>query len=431
MKKTIVAATRPKGTPSLLPPKLAALFTIGLIASACGTRPSAIDRQAEAYVRIVLALGDRDPDSLDFYAGRPEWRARAGTEHASFADIKKRADALRDEIVRAPSTDPQTDARRRFLAGQLRAVGARVELLTGRHFTFDEEADRLFGLTATRGPDRSADARAKLARALSTSVPGAGTEVGLAHRYAEFDRRVLIPRDRVPGVIARALDECRRITAGHLTLPADERVEVAYVHDTPWSAFTRYEGGGRSRIEINADFALTVDRALSLACHEAYPGHHTISLLIDTAHPYPELRVQPLFSPQTFRTEAAATFAPDLAFSDSERLRFERDELFPRANLNPADADLYLHVSRLVDRLRPAELEIAREYLDGALEFARASAALEDRALMSSPDATLKFFNQFRSYALTYTLGADKIGGVVASSKNRWNAYAHWVTDLK
>jgi hypothetical protein len=380
---------------------------------------------------LVLALADRDSDSLDFYNGPSEWQSSARSAHATFAQIREQADALRDEIVRAPSTDQQTGARRRFLAGQLRAVSARVELLTGRHFTFDDEADRLFGVSDTRVADRSADARAELDRLLPTAVPSAAAQAGLAYRYAEFDRRFLIPRERLAAVIARAVDECRRITTEHVTLPRGERVDVAYVHDTPWSAFTRYEGGGRSRIEINIDFALTVDRALSLACHEAYPGHHAINLMIDAANPHPEFRVQPLFSPQTFRTEAAATFAPDLAFSDDERLRFERDELFPLASLDPAGAELYLHVSRLVDRLRPAQLEVAREYLDGSLEFARASAALEERALMASPDATLKFFNQFRSYALTYTLGPDRIRRAVAQAKNRWDAYAHWVTDLK
>ena len=39
----------------------------------------------------------------------------------------------------------------------------------------------------------------------------------------------------------------------------------------------------------------------------------------------------------------------------------------------------------------------------------RAAAALERDALMPSADATLKFLNQFRSYAATYTLGRDRL----------------------
>ena len=124
----------------------------------------------------------------------------------------------------------------------------------------------------------------------------------------------------------------------HLSLPAGEQVTVEYVRGTPWSAFTRYEGRGRSRIQINTDFDLTVDRALQLACHEAYPGHHAINSLIDArfvgAKHWIEYTVQPMFSPQSLRTEGAATFAAELAFPDESRLAFERDELFPLAGLN-------------------------------------------------------------------------------------------------
>ena len=398
---------------------------LSLGAASCAGASHAVDREAEAYVRLVLALGDRDPDSLDFYAGPPAWQADARAARTTLPDIKRQATALDDEIARTRSVTPDDAARRTFLRGQLRAVGARVDLLTGRHFTFDEEAALLFGVIA--GPpagDATSDPREELARLL----PGDDT---VARRYAAFDRRFLIAPESVPAVIARAIDECRRITASRLTLPPGEQVTVAYVHGTPWSAFTRYEGHGRSRVEINADFALTVDRALSLACHEAYPGHHTISLLVEAAHPYPEFRVQPLFSPQTLRAEGAATFAPELAFSNEERLRIERDRLFPLAGLAAADAELYLRVSSLVDRLRPAQLAIAREYLDGTLEFARAAAALEERALMSFPDAMLKFFNQFRTYALTYTRGRDNIVADVERAPDRWNAYEHWVTDVR
>src|SRR5262249_29856359 len=48
-----------------------------LSAVACAHPTDRLDAQAERYVRIVLALGERDPDSLDFYAGPTAWRADA------------------------------------------------------------------------------------------------------------------------------------------------------------------------------------------------------------------------------------------------------------------------------------------------------------------------------------------------------------------
>ena len=224
----------------------------------------------------------------------------------------------------------------------------------------------------------------------------------------------------------------------HLTLPAGEHVSVEYIGGTPWSAFTRYEGHGQSRIQINAAFGLTVDRALQLACHEAYPGHHTINTWTDASLVGPqhriELTVQPMFSPQSLRTEGAATFAPELAFSDADRTAFERERLFPLAGLDGAAAARYVRVERAVDNLRMPQVDVARAYLDGTLEFARASAALEARALMPSADATLKFFNEFRSYAVTYTLGHDVAARTVGAQPTedaRWRTYLRWAAGLK
>ena len=90
-----------------------------------------------------------------------------------------------------------------------------------------------------------------------------------------------------------------------------------------------------------------------------------------------EWLVQPTFSPQSFVWEASATVAGELAFSNSERTQIEENVLFPLAGLKSADVTNDLKVEDLVDQLHPAELAIARDYIDGRLEFARAATALE------------------------------------------------------
>ena len=405
---------------------------VGLGVSLFGCRQDAgrhLDDQAEAYVRLVLALGERDPDSLDFYAGPPEWMAEARTKRTPFSEIKRSAAALLDELTRDRDQPPDERARRLFLLGQVRAVAARVDLLAGHRFTFDEESRLLFGVEAGEVDRRAlADTDAEL----DLMLPGHGS---LGHRYAAYERRFVIPSDRMPAVMTRAIDGCRRATLGHLSLPAGEQADVEYVRGTPWSAFTRYEGRGRSRIQINTDFDLTVDRALQLACHEAYPGHHAINSLIDArfagARHLIEYTVQPMFSPQSLRTEGAATFAAELAFPGESRLVFERDILFLLAGLDPAEADKYVRISRLVDALRGRQLDVARRYLDGDLEFARAARELEEDALMPSADATLKFFNEFRTYTVAYTVGRDAIARFVAGAGDQWKAYERWLTEMK
>ncbi len=142
-------------------------------------------------------------------------------------------------------------------------------------------------------------------------------------------------------------------------------------------------------------------------------------------HHLTEFMVQPTFSPQSLASEAAATFAVELAFPEPERTRFERNELFPLAGLDPRNAELYGRVERLVEALHPAEPAIARDYLDGNLEFVRAAWALEAQVLMVHSEATLKYINEYRSYLTAYTLGRDMVAEAVDDQPGR-PAAARW-----
>jgi hypothetical protein len=246
-----------------------------------------------------------------------------------------------------------------------------------------------------------------------------------------------VPPPRLPQVLSRAIAECRRVTFEHVALPSDEGVTIEYVGDLPWSAFTRYEGGHRSRITVNGAAGFTVDDVLQLACHEAYPGHHAIDLLVDdrlvrAAHRR-ELTVQALFSPQSLLAEGAASIAPEVAFTDADRLDFERSTLFPLAGLAPKDADLAIRVARLADELGPVRAEIVARYVDGDLEFARAAAALERDGLVPAPDPLLKFVNEYGTYAVVYSRGPELAAAFLNAhagrdAASRWTAYVQLVT---
>src|SRR5439155_17146783 len=271
---------------------------------------------------------------------------------------------------------------------------------------------------------------------LERIVPGRGD---LTRRLSDFQRRFVVSPDRLPKIVSRAIDECRTVTIRHVPMPPDERLDVVYVNELPWSAFTRYEGGHRSRITVNASVGFTVDDIVQLACHEAYPGHHVINMLVDDglvrAEHRVELTAQLLFSPQTLLAEGAASIAAQVASSFDERLQFERATLFPLAGIDATDAQRSVRVSGLLDELGPVRTEIAERYMDGQLEFARAAAALERDGLMPSPDATLKFLNQYRTYAVTYVRGRELASAYIGArapesdAAGRWRAYVHLVTN--
>jgi hypothetical protein len=381
------------------------LLGLWLLNSCSGGHLSSTDSSVEQYLRLAVALGARDPDSLDYYYGPDEWVADIRENPPSLHEIKTSALKLIERLNSSRRSAART-SRDLFLINQLRAISARADLLLGIHRNFDEEAEVFFGIKPLSGEKsaRLEQLHAEIARLLPGSQP-------LAMRYAAFDQEFVVPAERLPNVVDRAMQACRERTIAHITLPRGEQVRIEYVNNKPWSAFSHYLGNFHSRIEINTDFPLTIDRALELACHEGYPGHHVYNSLQDAeivrGKGRMELTAQLTFSPQSFVSEAAANFAGELAFSEDARLQVERDELFHLAGLEKNKAQQYLRIRRLVDELQDYQVAIARDYLDGKLEFVRAADALEKQALMVHSEATLKYFNEFRSYMLTYTLGKN------------------------
>ncbi len=376
------------------------------------TQATALTDVSLSYTRIAVALGERDPDSIDYYYGPAGWVTDIRENPPSLAQIRRSALALIAELRDKPATSSAGEAQRQFLIGQLSAIASRVDLLLGVHLTFDQETKAMFGVQV---PPRYDQRRlAHIRSQIDALLPGRGV---LAERYSSFDERFAVPPDRLPAVMDRTLQGCRERTLAHMNLPPGESVTVEYVHGKPWSAFSRYQGNFHSLIQINADFGLTVDQVLQLACHEGYPGHHAYNsvreLQLVREHHLTEFMVQPTFSPQSLASEAAATFAVELAFPEPERTQFERNELFPLAGLDPRNAELYGRVERLVEDLHPAEPAIARDYLDGNLEFVRAAWALEAQVLMVHSEATLKYINEYRSYLTAYTLGRDMVAEAV------------------
>jgi hypothetical protein len=373
--------------------------------SGCRRHP---DDDVLRYLQLAVALGERDPDAIDYYYGSDAWVSQARAHPPSLDEIHRGALDLASGI--------KTN---NFLVLQLNAIALRAELLQGKKYSFDHEGQVFFSLEAPASAD-VAELEA-IRQQIAALLHG--------KRYADFDAQFIIPEDRLRAVMDRALQGCRERTLDHMKLPSEESVSVEYVGDRPWNAYSSYKGRFHSIIRINTDFALTVDRALQLACHEGYPGHHAYNTLVDAQsvrreHRF-ELMVQPTFSPQSFSSEALATNAVDVAFPSEDRLRFERDVLSPVAGINTEDIDLYLRINRLVDQLDGAEIEIAQDYIDGKLEWARAATALEDKALMIHTDATLKYLNEYRTYMLTYTIGKDMVARCISrlSGEERWRLY--------
>jgi hypothetical protein len=392
-----------------------------------------MDRIAESYVKLVLALGVHDEDYVDAFYGPAAWRDEARAAARPLDAISSQARALLDELrAAAPpaAADELTRLRHTYLERQLSSLHARAALLGGRRMTFDEESQALYDAVApTHTEAEFAQALAELDRAL----PGSGS---LAERYEVFRGRFAVPADRLDTVFQLALREGRRRTLAQVGLPDSESFRIEYVTGKPWGGYNWYQGRYASLIQVNTDLPAGIDRALDLACHEGYPGHHVYNALLEqhmvVERGFVEFTVYPLFSPQSLIAEGTANYGIEVAFPGPERAVFETTVLFPAAGLDPAQAESYYLVQGLMDRLSYAGNEAARRYLDGALDRDGTLRWLMTYSLSSVERARqrLRFFERYRSYVINYNLGKDLVkqyvegrGGTPDAPDVRWREF--------
>ena len=423
-------------------PYLAFLILAGVLAGcAAGSAvPSkdvtSMNRIAESYVKLVLAVGQHDADYVDAYYGPPEWQSEAKARgKRPLAEIRSEAASLLSELQAQKPTAEGADAglirlRHEYLNRQLQSLIARADLLNGRRMTFDEESKALYDAVA---PHQDEAFFQKTVDRLDQALPGTGS---VADQLDRFRQDFVIPRDRYDAVFQAAIAECRRRTAPHIQLPADESFEVEYVTDKPWSGYNWYKGGYHSVIQLNTDLPIFIDRAIDLACHEGYPGHHVYNALLEKnlmrGRGWREFSVYPLYSPQSLIAEGTANFGIDVAFPGPERIAWESATLFPLAGLDGTQTERYYEVQDLVQTLSYASNEAGRRYLDGEITREQAMDWLMRYALYTKDRAEqrIRFIERYRSYIINYNWGQDLVrqyverqGGTPDNPEKRWEVF--------
>ncbi len=393
------------------------------------TRSAAMDSIAESYVKLVLAVGRHDADMVDAYYGPPEWKAASDSVTVPLEQLRARADTIASRLAAVSLlADSPEAARHAYLSGQMRAITTRLEMLGGRKFSFDEESRLIYDAVAPTHTEAHFDS--VLAR-LEAAIPGTGP---IAGRYTQWRAGFAIPSARVDTVFEAAIAECKRRTAARTTLPPGESFTVEYVTGKTWSGYNWYQGGYRSLIQVNTDLPIYIDRAIDLACHEGYPGHHVYNAMLERAlvreRGWTEFSIYALFSPQSLIAEGTANYGIDLAFPGEERGAWERGHLWALAGLDPSRAADYYRVQELVRELGYAGNEAARRYIDGALNAEQAAAWMVRYELRSPASAAqrVRFVDQYRSYVINYNLGRDIVGAYVERAAGndparRWEVF--------
>jgi hypothetical protein len=402
------------------------LFALcGLIvsnASAQGADP--MNGVAERYAHLVLALGQHDPDYVDAFYGPAEWKTQAEKERQSLdaiaAGSKELGAKMQSGTAAATeeaksSSNEMLQLRREYLEKQISALAARVRMLKGEKLKFDDESKALYDAVAPTYPDSHFD---NILKQLESKIPGPSRTgaTALWQRYEEWRKPFMIPKDKLDAVFQAAIKECRARTLAHISLPPSESFTVEYVTNKPWGGYNWYKGNFHSVIQVNTDLPIFIDRAVDLAAHEGYPGHHVYNSLLEKNlvrdRGWMEFSVYALFSPQSLIAEGTANFGREVAFPNkAERMKFEKEILFPAAGIDPTRADEYYAVQDLMKELNYAGNEAARRLINGEIDEKAAAEWLEKYAVMEPARAQqrVKFIQRYRSYVINYNLGEDMV----------------------
>lgn len=384
---------------------------------------------AENYVKLALQIGKYDTDFVDTYFGPDNLKPKDDNSvfnQSVFEELKKKVDDLLDQmetLVEFPANKIEI-MRYSYLYKQLLACKTKIYMLNGMELTFSEELNALYDIEDDYKDEKYFD---NFLNQLDSILPGQGD---INQRYISFREQFVVPENKLKIVFNTAINECRKRTNKFIKLPTTEKFEIQFVKNKPWSAYNWFKGNSFSLIEINTDLPIYVDRIVDLAAHEGYPGHHVHHSMMEW-HLYKkrnwiEFSIYLLFSPQSVIAEGIASYGPELLFPDNERIKFEKQFIFPQAELDTSKVDLYYEVMNIVNQLNPSVITATKNYLDGIWDESKTIKWLQKYNLRTEDSAKklLEFIKRYRAYVANYSVGYNLVKSNLQTKKTiaeQWN----------
>ena len=368
---------KPDAMPDL-PPDLPPDRAGELVAAVGGTRLiPAPDPIAADYLRLALRLDQHTPGVVDGYFGPADLKAEVDLgQLRSPATLRDDAVELRARVA-AEIADP---VRRAWLEAQLVALETQAAGLAGESLPYLEYVGRCFAFTPPRRDDTEFDAAAARIDAL---LPGDGP---LDVRLEAWDAGFEVAVDRLPAVIDWLVGRFRGRAESLFGLPDGESLRVSLVRGQPWSGYDWYDGGRRSRVEINTDLPVRAPSLVHTIAHETYPGHHLEHAwkeaeLVDRAGRL-EASILLINTPECLISEGLADLGRDFAVPAGEEVDL-LVELFERAGLALAADPAAARAA--------AERSVALDAPRAALAAIRGNAAILRHADGRSHDSVLDY----------------------------------------
>ncbi len=342
------------------------------------------DPLAREYLLLALRVDVHVPGTVDGYFGSADLKAQVDLE-----EPRPPASLAEDAAALLARIDGEAGAsdRASWLTGQVRALATRAEVLAGVDLPYEEIALRSFDRAPIRRDEAVFDAAADGIDAL---LPGSDP---LADRLAAWDEQFAVSPDRILPVGEWLVATFRDRIAATIGLPGDEAIRLHLVRNQPWSGYNWYDGGRRSRFDINTDLPVRAWDLIHLAAHEAYPGHHAEHVwkeaeLVDRLGRL-EASVLLVDTPESLISEGLADLGHELvspAATEPELLV----EVYARAGLPIADDPAAARDA--------AERTVALAPLRRRLQESRVNAALMRHADGRSHDEVLAWLERAGRY---------------------------------
>jgi hypothetical protein len=404
------------------------LFATACTEHAAPDAAAQFDPLAERYVKLALALGEHDSDYVDAYFGPAEWRLAAHDNPQGLADIAQAAAELAATVrsIDITGADYLLELRQDYIASHLESLATVALMRAGASLSFDEESLRVYGFVAPTFPTEHYAAALKEIDAI---LPG---DKPLHERVDNFRQQFRVPPENVEAVIRAGIEECRARTQQHISLPDGEAFRLEMVSGNPWGAYNWYLGDGQGLIQMETSRPAFVGSATSIGCHEGYPGHHTLSSLLDQnflqQRGWIEFSVLPLFSPQGVIFEGSGDFAERVAFPGASKNAFLRDTILPLAGIDTVDFATNDRLKAATDKMRYAGIEAARHYLDGDWDRAQTEDWITHYALVAPEriGAWFGFAERYRAYMINYVLGEDLVAAFVRRANPDGDEEGDW-----
>ncbi|MBS0030655.1 hypothetical protein ACTJJ0_24340 [Chitinophaga sp. 22321] len=391
---------------------------------------------AEKYVRLGLAIGQYDTDFVDAYYGpdslKPVSKQSTFPKDSFLTEVAALKKSLQQ--IAAETKNDTVRTRTNWITQQLAAFGRRIKIFSGEYESFDAESKDLFGAVAPAYPEKYYQS---LIAELDSLLPGKGPVV---ERYQQFANRFIIPHDKLDTVFKTAIAEARKRTLEHYALPETEHFTLEYVSGKSWMGYNWYKGHYNSLIQVSADLQIFIEKAIDLACHEGYPGHHVYNMLLEKNlyrdKGWVEICLYPLFSPQSLIAEGSANYGIEMAFPGEEKAVYTKNVLLPLAGLDTTGTDTYFKALAIKGKLNYARNEVARGLLSGAMSDSVATQWLLNYTLLNRESAAkgLLFIKKNRSYVINYNYGQDLIKQYIdvntaGHPDKRWDTFGYLLSN--